>query len=46
MLEAAKSWLRIELTRGEDLAKTVDEVYATPADIVEQARTAVQSISK
>jgi tripartite-type tricarboxylate transporter receptor subunit TctC len=36
--EAKKSHSRIELTRGEDLAKVINEEYSTPADIVADVR--------
>ena len=32
---------RIELTRGEDLAKVIDDEYATPADIVTDVRAVI-----
>lgn len=39
--EAAKSHVPIELTRGEDLAKVVNDEYATPRDVVEQVRKVI-----
>ena len=39
--EAKKTHLRIDLTRGEDLAKVIDDEYATPADILTAVRAVI-----
>ena len=44
--QAKKQELDIDEVSGEEVAKVIDEAYATPPDVIEIAKEAVQSSSK